>query len=99
MKYKSTKRMSEVLKLAYIFKELKDLLFTFPCKSVSPAEFITNRMYVVNAIVGAANENVIRCFRIFVRSTPSCIRNVTRPNAAGALCSMIARKTINSTST
>ena len=56
-------------------------------------------MYVVKAKVGAAKENVKRCFRILVLSTPSCNKNVTRPNAAGALWSMIAKNTMNSTST
>lgn len=32
------------------------------------------------------------------RSMPSCSRKLTRPNAAGALCNMIAKNTIISTS-
>ena len=72
---------------------------TFPGKSGSPAIFETNRMYVVKANVGAAKENARRFFRIFDLSTPSYIRNVTSPNAAGALCNIMARNTMNSTST
>jgi hypothetical protein len=41
-------------------------------------------MYVTNAIAGAAAENTIKCFRILVRSQPSCKRKEASPNAAGA---------------
>ena len=40
--------------------------------------------YVMSARRGAAAENIIKCLRIRVRSRPSCIKNETRPNAAGA---------------
>lgn len=50
------------------------------------------------AISGAANENIIKCLRTRIRSRPSCIKKETKPNAAGALCNMIAMKTIISTS-
>ena len=33
---------------------------------------------------GAAAEKAARCLRILVRSNPSCNKNDTRPNAAGA---------------
>ena len=53
---------------------------------------------VITAIVGAETEKIIRCFRALFRSKPSCNRNVTRPKAAGALCNIIAKNTMTSTS-
>lgn len=43
------------------------------------------------------NELLLLLFKTY-RSMPSCNKNVTKPNAAGALCNMIARKTMISTS-
>lgn len=40
--------------------------------------------YVIIVSSGAAAENTARCFRILVRSKPSCIKNETKPKAAGA---------------
>ncbi|OTF74540.1 hypothetical protein BLA29_011669 [Euroglyphus maynei] len=54
--------------------------------------------YVRNDAVGALIENQNKCRLARVRSNPSCRRNVTRPNAAGALCNNMAKKTIISTS-
>ena len=58
-------------------KDLKRYLilkqFTFPIPK-----------YVTRARQGAAKENTNRCLPIFFLSTPSCSRNDTRPNAAGA---------------
>ena len=53
---------------------------------------------VIKAKIGAETENISKCFRALLRSRPSCRRKVTRPNAAGALWSIIARKMIISTS-
>lgn len=50
-----------------------DLKFTFPMPK-----------YVRRARIGAAKENTKRCLPIFFLSTPSCSKNDTKPNAAGA---------------
>ena len=44
--------------------------------------------YVMTASRGADNENTARCLRIRFLSNPSCKRNDTRPNAAGAYNTM-----------
>lgn len=54
--------------------------------------------YVMSVRSGADMEKIPRCRRIRCLSMPSWSRKLTKPNAAGALCSMIARKTIISTS-
>jgi hypothetical protein len=33
---------------------------------------------------GAANAKMLKCLRTFCRSSPSCIKNETKPKAAGA---------------
>ncbi len=55
-------------------------------------------MNVASASAGALSEKMSRCRLTLTRSRPSCSRKVDRPNAAGALCSMMARKTMTSTS-
>ena len=59
---------------------------------------LDKQMNVIKANIGAETENISKCFRALLRSRPSCSRKVTRPNAAGALWSIIARKMIISTS-
>lgn len=48
--------------------------------------------------IGAARAKIVKCLRTLARSRPSWMRNETRPNAAGALCNMMAANTIISTS-
>ena len=59
---------------------------------------LDKQMNVIKANIGAETENISKCFRALLRSRPSCSRKVTRPKAAGALWSIIARKMIISTS-
>jgi hypothetical protein len=46
-------------------------------------------------VIGAAREKIRRWHLILLRSIPLCKRKATSPNEAGALCSMIAKNTIN----
>jgi len=39
---------------------------------------------VIIAAIGADNENINKCRRIRILSSPSTIKNVTNPNEAGA---------------
>lgn len=53
---------------------------------------------VMNEAIGALKANASKCLLILLLSRPSCIKKVTKPNAAGALCNIMAKKTIISTS-
>jgi len=53
---------------------------------------------VTTARTGAASAKIIKCFLIRCLSRPSCNKKVTRPNAAGALCNIMAKNTMNSMS-
>jgi hypothetical protein len=77
---------------------LKTIMHTFPSMGPPLPPLDSRTMKVTSAMVGADTENISKCFLARFRSSPSCKRNVTSPNAAGALCNMIARKTIISTS-
>ena len=63
------------------------LFYSYPDSPLS----MTN---VAIAMTGAARAKIMRCFFTRDLSNPSWSRNVVRPNAAGALCSMMARNTI-----
>ena len=64
--------------------------FSFPhfciCLSSQNESVLTwlRPKYVIMAKSGAAAEKTARCFLILFRSNPSCSKNDTNPNAAGA---------------
>jgi hypothetical protein len=47
-----------------------------------PTDFNTRKVTI--AIMGAASANIVKCRLTLTLSRPSCIKNETNPNAAGA---------------
>ena len=53
---------------------------------------------MANAPIGAAAEKISKSLCILLESLPPLARNEVRPKAVGALCNIMAKKIINSTS-